>query len=256
MRIVRRPTPTGPAWGVVDGDVVLATTGRPFVDLEPTVPVGRLDELALLAPVTPSTVMCVGRNYAAHAAELGNAVPAAPLLFLKPPAAIIGPDAPIVRPHDAGRVDHEAELVVVIGRTAWRVDAADAMDVVGGYTCGNDVTARELQRSDPGGQWTRAKGFDTFAPMGPWIETELDPSALRITCAVDDDPRQDARTDQLLVDIPTLIAHISAFTRLEPGDVIMTGTPAGVGPLQAGQRVTVTIEGIGSLTNPVVADRS
>jgi 2-keto-4-pentenoate hydratase/2-oxohepta-3-ene-1,7-dioic acid hydratase in catechol pathway len=256
MRIVRYATPSGPAWGVCDGDVVRSATGRPFVDLEPGAPVGALADVDLLAPVTPSTVMCVGRNYAAHAEELGNEVPVAPLLFLKPPAAIVGPDAPIVLPSVAERVDHEAELVVVIGRTASQVDEAAAMDVVGGYTCGNDVTARDLQKSDPGGQWTRGKGFDTFAPMGPWIETELDPSALRVTCTVDDERRQDGRTDQFIFTIPTLIAHISSFTRLQPGDVIMTGTPAGVGPLTAGQQVTVTVEGIGALRNPVVAATS
>lgn len=253
MRIVRYVTPTGPAWGVLDGDVVRATTGSPFVDLQAGDAVGGLEELELLAPVAPTTVMCVGRNYAEHAAELGNEVPAAPLLFLKPAAAIVGPDAPIVLPTVSERVDHEGELVVVIGRTATHVDEAEAMDVIGGYTCGNDVSARDLQKGDPGGQWTRAKGFDSFAPMGPWIETELDPSDVRVTVTVDEELRQDGRTSQLIFTIPALIAYISAFTRLERGDVIMTGTPAGVGPIEAGQHVEVAIEGIGRLRNPVVA---
>lgn len=253
MRIVRYVTPTGPAWGVIDGDVVRATTGSPFVDLEAGDPVGGLEELELLAPVTPRTVMGVGRNYAEHAAELGNEVPGAPLLFLKPAAAIVGPDAPIVLPPISERVDYEGELVVVIGGTASHVDEADAMDVIGGYTCGNDVTARDLQKGDPGGQWTRGKGFDSFAPMGPWIETDLDPTDVRVTLMLDDELRQDGRTSQLIFTIPALIAYISSFTRLERGDVIMTGTPAGVGPLHAGQHVEVTIEGIGSLRNPVVA---
>lgn len=252
MRIVRYATPRGAAWGLLENGMVRATTGTPFLDLQPAEEVDTLGDVQLLAPVVPSTVMCVGRNYQEHAEELGNRVPAEPLLFLKPAASIVGPGAAIVLPAISERVDHEAELVVVIGRTASHIDATDAMDFIGGYTCGNDVTARDLQKNDPGGQWTRGKGFDSFCPIGPWIETDFDPRDVRVTCTVDGDLRQDGRTSQLIFAIPDLIAHISSFTRLERGDVIMTGTPAGVGRLQDGERVRVSVEGLGALDNRVV----
>jgi len=253
MRIVRYLRTDGPAWGVVaESDRVRSTTGTPFIDLAQGDEVGGVAELELLAPATPSKVICVGRNYREHAAEFDNPVPDEPLLFMKPPSSVIGPGAEIHYPSLSKRVDPEAELVLVIGREAHRVPAERAMEVIGGYTCGNDVTARDIQKSD--GQWTRGKGFHTFCPIGPWIETDLDPSDLRVTCTVDGEPRQDGRTRDLIFPIPYLIEYISRFTRLLPGDLVMTGTPEGVAPMSIGSTVTVEVEGIGALTNPVVAE--
>jgi len=253
MRIVRYRGTDGPAWGVLGvDDRVRATSGTPFDDLVTGNDAGALSDLELLAPATPSKVIGVGRNYREHAAEFNNPVPEEPLLFMKPPSAIIGPGAEIHYPSLSKRVDPEAELVLVIGREAHRVPADRAMDFIGGYTCGNDVTARDIQKSD--GQWTRGKGFDTFCPIGPWIETDLDPSNLRVTCTGDGEPRQDGRTSDLIFPVPYLIEYISRFTRLLPGDLIMTGTPEGVGPMEVGSTVTVEVEGIGALTNLVVAE--
>ena len=206
----------------------------------------------LLAPVRPSKIVCVGRNYTAHAEELGHAVPDRPLLFLKPPSAVIGPGAPILLPPDSAQVEHEAELGVVIGRRCRHLDPVDAMDAVLGFTCVNDVTARDLQRAD--GQFARGKGFDTFCPVGPWIDTDLDPADLRVTCRVGDTVRQDGRTSLMMFDLPTLLATISRVMTLEVGDLIATGTPAGVGPLTDGDTVVVEIEGLGALRNPVRTD--
>ena len=252
MRIVRYLGADGPAWGVGEGDRVLATTGTPFVDLVVGEEVGRLAVLTLLAPVTPSKVICVGRNYREHAAEFNNPVPEEPLLFMKPPSSVIGPGAEIHYPSLSKRVDPEAELVLVIGREAHRVPADRAMEVIGGYTVGNDVTARDIQKSD--GQWTRGKGFHTFCPIGPWIETELDPSDLRVTCTVNGELRQDGRTSELIFPIPYLIEYISRFTQLLAGDIVMTGTPEGVAPMDVGSTVAVEVEGIGVLENKVVAE--
>ncbi len=199
----------------------------------------------LRAPVRPGKVLCVGRNYAAHAKELGNEVPKTPLLFLKPSSSVIGSGEAIVLPVESTRVEHEAELAVVIGKTAKNIRAEDAFAHVFGYTCGGDITARDLQRSD--GQWSRAKGFDTFCPLGPWIETKLDPSAISIRCAVNDQARQDGNTRDMVFQLPELIATMSRAMTLEPGDVLLTGTPEGVGPLVAGDVLTITIEGIGTL---------
>jgi len=252
MRIVRYLGADGPAWGVGEGDRVLATTGTPFVDLAVGEEVGRLAALTLLAPVTPSKVICVGRNYREHAAEFNNPVPEEPLLFMKPPSSVIGPGAEIHYPSLSKRVDPEAELVIVIGREAHRVPADRATEVIGGYTVGNDVTARDIQKSD--GQWTRGKGFHTFCPIGPWIETELDPSDLRVTCTVNGELRQDGRTSELIFPIPYLIEYISRFTQLLPGDIVMTGTPEGVAPMDVGSTVAVEVEGIGVLENRLVAE--
>ncbi|OLF11319.1 fumarylacetoacetate hydrolase family protein [Actinophytocola xanthii] len=251
MKIVRYETAGGaPAWGVLDDGVVLAARGTPFLDLEPTAePAGKV---RLLAPVTPRTVLCVGRNYRSHAEEFGNKVPEEPLLFLKPPAAVVGPDAEVVYPALSRRLDPEAELVLVIGRTARHVAAADAWAVIGGYTCGNDITARDIQKSD--GQWTRGKGFDTFCPIGPWVETDYDPTDVAVSCTVDGERRQDGRTKDLIFPIPYLIEYITRFTTLEPGDVILSGTPEGVRPVEPGNTITVEIDGLGSLTNTVVAE--
>lgn len=208
--------------------------------------------LRFLPPVRPGKVACIGRNYAAHAAELGNSVPPRPLLFLKPPSAVIGAGQPILLPPDSERVEHEAELGVVIGARCRHVQPSDADAVIFGFTCVNDVTARDLQRSDK--QFARGKGFDTFCPIGPWVATGLDWRDLRVRCRVDGELRQDGRTAQMVFDVAALVATVSRVMTLEPGDVIATGTPEGVGLLRAGQRVEVEIEGIGVLGNPVAAD--
>lgn len=252
MRIVRYEDQGGVSWGVLDADeTVRRASGVPFNGLTPGEPVGTLSDVRLLAPATPSKVVCVGRNYADHAAELGNPVPEEPLIFLKPPSAIVGSGEEVRYPRASKRVDPEAEVVIVIGRRGSNVPREDAWSLVGGYTCGNDVTARDLQKSDP--QWTRGKGFDTFCPLGPWVDTEFDPSDVRVTCTVNGELRQDGRTRDFLFDIPELIEYITAFATLEPGDLLMTGTPPGVRPVAVGDTMTVEVEGLGSLSNPVVA---
>ena len=210
-----------------------------------------LDDVRLLAPVLPSKVVAVGRNYADHAREMGSEPPAEPVLFLKPSTAVVGHGDPIAYPVKlTQRVDYEGELAVIIGRLCREVPAAQAAEVIFGYTCANDVTARDLQARD--GQWTRAKGFDTFCPLGPWIETDADPADLGLTTVVNGEVRQQARTSQLLYDVPALVEYVSTVMTLLPGDVLLTGTPAGVGPLEDGEEVSVTIDNIGSLRNTVV----
>jgi 2-keto-4-pentenoate hydratase/2-oxohepta-3-ene-1,7-dioic acid hydratase in catechol pathway len=210
-----------------------------------------LDDVRLLAPVLPSKVVAVGRNYADHAREMGGEPPAEPVLFLKPSTAVVGHGDPIAYPVKlTQRVDYEGELAVIIGRLCREVPAAQAAEVIFGYACANDVTARDLQARD--GQWTRAKGFDTFCPLGPWIETDADPADLELTTMVNGEVRQQARTSQLLYDVPALVEYVSTVMTLLPGDVLLTGTPAGVGPLEDGDEVSVTIDNIGSLRNTVV----
>jgi len=211
-----------------------------------------LADVRLLAPVLPSKVVAIGKNYADHVAEMGGEPPPEPVIFLKPSTAVTGPRDPIVYPSQLSeRVDFEGELAVVIGRLCRQVPAARVPEVVFGYTCANDVTARDLQARD--GQWARAKGFDTFCPLGPWIETDLDPADLELTTIVNGEIRQNARTSQLLHDVTALIAYVSDVMTLLPGDVLLTGTPAGVGPLKDGDEVSVTIENIGTLTNGVTS---
>jgi 2-keto-4-pentenoate hydratase/2-oxohepta-3-ene-1,7-dioic acid hydratase in catechol pathway len=210
-----------------------------------------LEDIRLLAPVLPSKIVAIGRNYAEHARELGNEVPAEPLIFLKPSTAVVGPGDAIVRPVGVSeRVDFEGELAIVFGRLCRDVPAARVPEVIFGYTCANDVTARDLQAKD--GQWTRAKGFDTFCPLGPWIETGLDPADVQLTTTVNDAVKQDSRTSLLIHDIATLVTYVTSVMTMLPGDVLLTGTPAGVGPLVAGDSVSVSVEGIGTLTNRVV----
>jgi 2-keto-4-pentenoate hydratase/2-oxohepta-3-ene-1,7-dioic acid hydratase in catechol pathway len=211
---------------------------------------GGLQGLRVLAPVRPSKIVCVGLNYRDHALEVGKALPAEPLLFIKPASSVVGPEDEVGLPSWCGRIEHEAELAVVIRRRARRVSAADAMDYVLGITCLNDVTARELQRKEI--QYTRAKGFDSFAPMGPCIAAGLDASSLGIEGWVNGEKKQSSNTNQLIFPIERLVEFVSNVMTLNPGDVITTGTPSGVGPLRAGDRVTVKIEGIGELSNPVV----
>lgn len=208
-----------------------------------------IDEAQLVAPVSPTKIVCVGRNYADHARELGNEAPPEPIIFLKPPSALLSPGGTIVRPPISQRVDFEGELAIVVGRQARNVSAAEWRDYVLGFTCANDVTARDLQRKDI--QFTRGKSFDTFCPIGPCIETELDPSALRMTTRVNGEVRQQASTSDMIFDCGTLFEFITAVMTLYPGDLILTGTPAGVGPLAAGDTVEVEIEGIGLLRNHV-----
>ena len=198
-------------------------------------------------------MIAIGKNYAAHAAEMGSEAPDSPVIFLKPNTSIVGPGAPIVLPPTSSEVHYEGELAVIIGRPCKDVPASKALDVVLGYTVANDVSARDHQRQD--GQWTRAKGHDTFCPLGPWIETALDPSDVEIRTEVDGEVKQRSRTSLLLHDIPDIIEWVSAVMTLLPGDVILTGTPEGVGPITSGQSVSVTVEGIGTLTNPVAAKK-
>ena len=257
MRICRFSVNGEVAFGVVEGpgtdpaDLVVATlAGHPFAPFAFTGDRHRLTDVRLLAPVLPSKVVCIGKNYADHAAEMGGAPPESPVVFLKPSTSVVGPGDPVVLPRNSERVDHEAELGVVIGRLCKEVPREKALEVVLGYTCGNDVTARDHQKAD--GQWTRGKGHDSFCPIGPWVETDLDPSQLQVQCFVDGEVRQDGSTRSLLHDVPAIIEWVTAFMTLLPGDVILTGTPAGVGPLVQGNAVTVLVEGIGPLTNPVV----
>jgi 2-keto-4-pentenoate hydratase/2-oxohepta-3-ene-1,7-dioic acid hydratase in catechol pathway len=217
---------------------------------------GRIDEsselpegAALLTPVVPSKIICVGRNYAEHVKELGNELPADPVLFFKPPSALLAPRGTIVRPAVSQRVDFEGELAIVVGREARNVKADGWRDYVRGFTCANDVTARDIQKKDV--QFTRGKGFDTFLPLGPCIEADLDPSDLRLTTRVNGETRQDGRTSQVIFAFDWLFEYITAIMTLVPGDVILTGTPSGVGPLQSGDVVEVEIEGIGVLSNAV-----
>lgn len=257
MRIARFTTGGDPRFGVVDGEpgqeVLLCVTGDPlYTPLRLDGDKVPLDSVRLLAPVIPrSKVLGVAHNYAAHAAEMGGEVVADPVVFLKPNTSVVGPDDPIVLPPASSEVHHEGELAVVIGRICRDVPRERVPEVVLGYTCANDVTARDLQRSD--GQWWRAKGFDSFCPLGPYLVTDLDVGDLRLTTRVGGETRQDARTSAMVHDVAALVALVSSAMTLLPGDVILTGTPEGVGPLRAGQRVEVDIEGIGVLSNPVVS---
>jgi 2-keto-4-pentenoate hydratase/2-oxohepta-3-ene-1,7-dioic acid hydratase in catechol pathway len=264
MRIARFAAGGDPQYGIVelaeDGgqfpNTVSVLTGDPIaMAVQLTRERKELDSVRLLAPVIPrSKVVGVGRNYAAHADELGNEVPVTPLTFLKPNTAVIGPNEAIIYPKVSQEVSYEGELAVVIGRICREVPVARVPEVIFGYTVANDVTARDLQRTD--GQWARAKGFDTFCPLGPWITTHqnLDEVAnLSIRTTVDGELRQDGNTRDMIFTVPELVAYVSSFTTLLPGDVILTGTPEGVGPMHPGQEVTVEVEGIGSLTNPVAS---
>lgn len=210
-----------------------------------------MEVIRMLAPVVPGKIVAMGRNYADHIAETGMGTPPVPRLFFKPPSAVTGPDTEIRYPRQSHRVEYEAELAVVMGRTARNVPAADAAAYVFGYTCANDVTARDIQKAD--GQPSWAKAFDTFCPLGPWIVTGIDPGNLRIGAMVNGEYRQRSRTSHMLTPVADLIEYITAAVTLEPGDVILTGTPAGVGPLEPGDRVSVFIEHIGTLRNTVVS---
>lgn len=257
MRIARFTPPkeisSSPLFGVVSGAEIEILAGDPlYSGITKTGEKVSLNAVKLLAPVIPrSKVVCVGKNYADHAKEMDSVVPEQPVIFIKPNTSVIGPEDAIVWPAMSKKVDHEAELAIVIGKICKEVPKEKVNDVIFGYTIGNDVTARDLQKVD--GQWSRAKGFDTFCPLGPWIETELDPRDLAISAEVDGQLRQNDRTSSMIFDIPTIIHFISQVYTLLPGDVILTGTPAGVGEIPVGSKVSITVEGIGTLTNHVVA---
>ncbi len=237
-------------YGTVEPDGIRLYHGSPFFQWERSETVLPITEVKLLAPVIPTKVVAVGKNYADHAAEMNSDVPDTPIVFLKPPTSVIGPLSPIRIPPQSQEVHHEAELAVVMGKVARNIDPDDVYSHILGYTAANDVTARDLQRSD--GQWARAKGFDTFCPLGPAIDTEFDPTEPhQITASVNDEIRQDGTTADLVFDVANLVSFVSSIMTLLPGDVILTGTPAGVGPIRPGDRVEVEIEGIGTLMNPV-----
>ncbi len=266
MRIVRFVHNDAPAYGVVEGELsggdngqfdtsdleIAVLDGDPF--FSPAQSTGQrfsYDEQRLLAPIIPrSKIIGVGRNFADHAAELGNEVPVSPLTFFKPNTSVIGPGDPIRLPAISENVSYEAELAVVIGRVAKQVPAERASDFVLGYTAADDVTLRDIQQTDK--QWSRAKGFDTSCPLGPWIETEMDPDDVRIRSWVNDELKQDGATSDFIFDVGQIIEHLSETITLLPGDVILTGTPAGVGQIVPGDRVTIAIDGLGVLTNPVM----
>ena len=252
MKIVRFRTGNDIAYGLAERAGVTVYQGSPFVAWEATETLVPWEAVQLLSPVIPSKVVCVGRNYAEHAAELGNEIPDEPIIFLKPATSVIGPDAGVVYPRQTKNLHHEAELAVVIGRIARNVQAEDVGLYIFGYTAANDITARDLQKKDV--QFTRAKGFDTFCPLGPMIETELDPlERLAIVCRVNGEVRQADFTSEMVFGVAELLEFISSVMTLLPGDVILTGTPAGVGPMLPGDVVDVEIDGVGVLTNRIVS---
>lgn len=252
MKIVRIKAGDDIVYGVADTEGVLVYEGSPFVAWEPTESVVPWPSVTLLAPVLPTKVMCVGKNYQEHADEMGGDIPDEPLIFMKPATSVVGTNANVVHPRISTEVHHEAELAVVISRPARHVNAEDASRYIFGYTAANDVTARDLQHRD--GQWTRAKGFDTFCPLGPAIETELDPlERLAVICRVNGEVRQAGFTSDMVFGVAEIIAFVTAFTTLLPGDVILTGTPSGVGKVEPGDVMEVEVDGIGILVNRVVA---
>ena len=258
MRIVRfSPGPdsglgTDPLFGVLEDDATITViTGDPiYSGIQKTVATVPVSKVRLLAPVIPrSKVVCIGKNYADHAAEMGGVVPDEPIIFLKPNTSVIGPNDTIVWPEMSERVDHEAELAIVIGRLCKDVPIERVNDVIFGYTIANDVTARDLQKKD--GQWTRAKSFDTFCPVGPWIDTDFIPGTQKITATVNGEIKQSAQLSDMIFKVPEIINFVSRVMTLLPGDIILTGTPAGIGPMVAGADATMAIEGLGELTNKV-----
>ncbi|MBU0731131.1 MAG: fumarylacetoacetate hydrolase family protein [Proteobacteria bacterium] len=250
MQIVRCKTRDGSSYGIIENQRINLLDGPPFGDYSiiDSIP---LAEAQLLHPCEPSKIIAIGINYAPHAKEIDFQIPDEPLIFLKPPSAAIGTGCTIMLPEMSKRVDYEGELAVVIGRTIKNIPEKEALDAVLGYTCFNDVTARDLQKKDI--QFTRSKSFDTFAAFGPWIETELDPENLAIQTHLNSELRQSSNTSQMIRPVPELISFISRIMTLYPGDIIATGTPEGIGPLASGDTVTVTIEGIGTLINKVDA---
>ena len=258
MRIIRFSAPeklgvgTDPLFGVLnDQDAILVLRGDPiYSGIVPADKSLKLSDVKLLAPVIPrSKVVCIGKNYADHAAEMDSEVPSEPIIFIKPNTSVIGPNELIIWPRMSERVDYEAELAIVIGRICKEVPASKAKDVIYGYTLANDVTARDLQKKD--GQWSRAKGFDTFCPLGPWIETEFIPGNQKITSTLNGEVKQSSMLSEMIFKVPQIIEFVTNVMTLLPGDVILTGTPAGIGPMPSGASITVAIDGLGALTNKV-----
>lgn len=252
MKIVRFKTGTDIAYGLAEAAGVTVYVGSPFVAWEATETLLPWGSVQLLAPVLPSKVVCVGKNYVDHADEMGGTVPEEPLIFMKPATSVVGPDSRVVYPTISSEVHHEAELAVVIGRVARNVKAEDANQFIFGYTAANDVTARDLQRKD--GQWTRAKGFDTFCPLGPAIETELDPlERLAVIARVNGEVKQAGFTSDMVFGVAEILEFVTQVMTLLPGDVILTGTPSGVGPVLPGDVMEIEVDGIGTLANRVVS---
>jgi len=258
MRIIRFSAPeklgvgTDPLFGVLnDQDAILVLRGDPiYSGIVPAEKSLKLSDVKLLAPVIPrSKVVCIGKNYADHAAEMDSEVPSEPIIFIKPNTSVIGPNELIIWPRMSERVDYEAELAIVIWRICKEVPASKAKDVIYGYTLANDVTARDLQKKD--GQWSRAKGFDTFCPLGPWIETEFIPGDQKITSTLNGEVKQSSMLSEMIFKVPQIIEFVTNVMTLLPGDVILTGTPAGIGPMPSGASITVAIDGLGALTNKV-----
>ena len=249
MRLVRFLVHGRMAYGILNNEEAAELDGEGYASLSSIGARHRTSDVILLAPCVPTKIVAVGLNYRDHARELGMQVPESPILFLKPPTSVIGPGETIVRPAMSSRVDYEAELGIVIRDRVSRIPPEASRDHILGYTCANDVTARDLQKKD--GQWTRAKSFDTFCPIGPWIQTDLDPDDLLVESYVNGERRQSSRTSQFIFGVDLLVSFISQVMTLEPGDLIITGTPAGIGPMQAGDEVEVRIEGIGCLKNGV-----
>lgn len=258
MRIIRFSAPeklgvgTDPLFGVLnDQDAILVLRGDPiYSGIVPAEKSLKLSDVKLLAPVIPrSKVVCIGKNYADHAAEMDSEVPSEPIIFIKPNTSVIGPNELIIWPRMSERVDYEAELAIVIGRICKEVPASKAKDVIYGYTLANDVTARDLQKKD--GQWSRAKGFDTFCPLGPWIETEFIPGDQKITSTLNGELKQSSMLSEMIFKVPQIVEFVTNVMTLLPGDVILTGTPAGIGPMSSGASITVAIDGLGALTNKV-----
>lgn len=250
MRLIRFEYQAQTRYGILEDERVWPLKQPPFNQIRAAGAALHWEEVRLLAPCQPTKIIALGLNYQDHAAELGLPLPEEPLIFLKPSSAVIGPEAEIVYPPQSTRVDYEAELGVVLGRTAHRVSEVEAWDYILGYTCFNDVTARDLQKKD--GQFTRSKSFDTFAPLGPWIETDLsNPDNLAVEAYINGERRQQSNTENMVFRVPTLISFISHIMTLLPGDVIATGTPAGIGPIWPGDVVEIRVEGIGALRNRV-----
>jgi 2-keto-4-pentenoate hydratase/2-oxohepta-3-ene-1,7-dioic acid hydratase in catechol pathway len=258
MRIIRFSAPeklgvgTDPLFGVLNNqDAILVLRGDPiYSGIVPVEKSLNLSDVKLLAPVIPrSKVVCIGKNYADHAAEMDSEVPSEPIIFIKPNTSVIGPNETIIWPRMSERIDYEAELAIVIGRICKEVPASKAKDVIYGYTLANDVTARDLQKKD--GQWSRAKGFDTFCPLGPWIETEFIPGDQKITATLNGEVKQSSMLSEMIFKVPQIVEFVTNVMTLLPGDVILTGTPAGIGPMPSGASITVAIDGLGALTNKV-----
>ncbi len=249
MKICRYKVGADIEFGILEGDEIIALEGEPFDGVKKTETRRKADEVSLLAPTQPSKVVAVGLNYQEHIDETGMSKPDAPVLFMKPSTSVIGPGAPIVYPVSGARVDYEAELAIVIGKKCKNVAVEQAKQYILGYTCLNDVTERFMQGMD--GQWTRAKSFDTFCPVGPCVVTDLDPKGLAVETFLNNERKQSGNTDLLIFGIEELVSFISGVMTLLPGDVIATGTPSGIGPMEPGDEVEIRIEGIGSLKNPV-----